>query len=150
MDTVYILEPGSYIRRDGATLKVLKDGNVVDQIPSEGLKRLMLVGYVSLSGRVLDFLISRRVETVFVTPTGRFRARIALDEHRHVSLRMAQYINLSEENFALKTAVEIVRGKIANMYHLLLLRTRQYQDENLRTAAARLKAVEKNVKTARN
>ena len=150
MDTVYILEPGSYLRREGSSLKVLKDGGIIDQIPVDGLKRLMLVGYVSLSGAVLDFLIKNRVETVFVTPTGRFRARLVLDEHRHVTLRIAQYHKLSDKIFALKTAGRIVRGKIVNMYRLLLLRARQYQDESLRNAAARLRAMETNVLNPQN
>lgn len=145
MDTIYILEPGSYIRREGSSLKVFKDSRVIDQIPVDGLKKLMLVGYISLSGGVLDFLIKQRVETVFVTPTGRFRARLVLDEHRHVNLRTAQYLKLSDEKFALKTATHIVRGKIINMHRLLLLRARQYQDESLRNIAARLRALEKNL-----
>jgi len=145
MDTVYILESGSYLRREGSTLKVFKDGGVIDQIPVDGLKRLTLVGYISLSGGVLDFLIQQRVETVFITPTGRFRARLVLDEHRHVKLRTAQYHKLSDEKIALKTAGSIVRGKIVNMYRLLLLRARQYQDEALRNAAVRLRAMETGV-----
>jgi CRISPR-associated protein Cas1 len=106
MESVYVLEPGAYLRREGMTLKVVKGGKVIDQIPAEGLKRLMLVGYISLSGGVLDFLIKNRTETVFITPTGRFRARLAIDEHRHVSLRKAQYLRLSDDAFALDTAVD--------------------------------------------
>lgn len=148
MDTVYILEPGSYLRREGSSLKVLKEGAVINQIPVDGLKKLMLVGYVSLSGGVLDFLIKQRVETVFVTPTGRFRARLLLDEHRHVTLRTAQYLKLSDKTFAISTAIYIVKGKVANMYQLMLLRARQYQDEELRNTAARLKAMEMTVQTS--
>ncbi|MEW6673469.1 MAG: CRISPR-associated endonuclease Cas1 [Thermodesulfobacteriota bacterium] len=144
MDTVYVLEPGSYLRRDGTLLKVVKDGNTIDEIPADGLKRLILVGYVSLSGGVLDFLIGQRIETVFITPTGRYRARLAIDEHRHVGLRTAQYLKLSNEPFALKTAMAVVIGKIENMHRLMLLRARQYQEAELRTAAAKLTALKAN------
>ncbi len=82
MESVYILEPGSYIRKEGNSLKVMKNKELIDQIPAEGLKKLILVGYISLFGSVLDFLIKKWVETVFLTPTGRFRARLMLDEHR--------------------------------------------------------------------
>lgn len=140
MESVYVLQPGSYLRREGNTLKVMKDGRAIEQIPGDGLKRLMLVGYVSLSGSVLDFLIRNRIETVFVTPTGRFRARLALDEHRHVALRKAQYLRLSDEAFALEAAKVLVQGKIRNMTRLMLLRARQYGDPVLRTAAVRLKS----------
>jgi len=150
MDTVYIMESGSYLRREGSVLKVFKDGKAIDQVPADSLKRLMLVGYVSLSGGVLDFLIRQRVETVFVTPSGRFRARLLLDEHRHVTLRTAQYHQLGDERIALKTAGAIVRGKIGNMYRFLLIRARQYQDDMLRTAAVRLKAMETGVLNIQN
>ncbi|MFQ5486120.1 MAG: CRISPR-associated endonuclease Cas1 [Desulfobacterales bacterium] len=150
MDTVYILEPGSYLRREGSTLKVVKEGRIIDQIPSDGLKRLMLVGYVSLSGGVLDFLIKNRVETIFITPTGRFRARLVLDEHRHVTLRTAQYQKLSDENFALKTAGQIVIGKLSNMHRLLIIRARHYQDDSIRNAALRLSAIKRAVLDSRN
>jgi len=141
MESIYVLEPGSYLRREGHSLKVAKGDRVIEEIPVEGLKKLTLVGYVSLSGGVLDFLIQNRVETVFITPTGRFRARLALDEHRHVSLRKAQYILLSEADFALKTARLIVQGKIRNMANFLLLRARQYKNEALRIGAVKLKSM---------
>jgi len=147
MESVYVLEPGAYLRREGMTLKVVKGGKVIDQIPAEGLKRLILVGYISLSGGVLDFLIKNRTETVFITPTGRFRARLAIDEHRHVSLRKAQYLRLSDDAFALDTARAIVQGKIENMIRLVLLRSRHYGDAGLKLTAVKLKGVLLNMAT---
>jgi len=147
METVYVLEPGAYLRREGMTLKVIKEGKVMDQIPAEGLRRLMLVGYVSLSGGVLDFLIKNRTETVFITPTGRFRARLAIDEHRHVALRKAQYLRLSDHAFALATARSIVRGKIQNMLRFVLLRARHYGDSQLKMTAVKLRAIALNVES---
>ncbi len=141
MDAIYVTEPGSYLRREGESLKIMMGGRLIDQIPAKGLKRLTLIGYVSLSGGVLDFLIANRVETVFITPTGRFRARLALDEHAHVALRKAQYLRLSDPAFALKTAKGIVNGKTGNMMRFLLLRARQYGDEQIRLSAAKLKAL---------
>jgi CRISPR-associated protein Cas1 len=94
MESLYVIEPGCYLRRTDAALNICKGKKVVDRIPADGLKKLMLVGYVSLTGGVLDFLISRQVETVFLTATGRFRARLGIDAHRHVELRRAQYLKL--------------------------------------------------------
>ena len=139
METIYVMEPGAYIRRDGNALKLLKAGQVISNVPAEDLKRLILVGHVSLIGAVLDYLIQRRVETVFMTPTGRFRARLGIDEHRHVVLRKAQYRNLGECGFAAEAARRIVAGKIQNMIRFLLLRGRQYENDILRSAAAGIK-----------
>jgi CRISPR-associated protein Cas1 len=150
MDAVYVLEPGAYLRLEGESLKVVKGNKVIEQIPAAGLKRLMLIGYMSLSGAVLDFLIRKRVETVFMSPTGRFRARLALDEHRHVALRKAQYIHLSNQEFALATAKIVVRGKMENMTRLLLLRARELGDKTLKEEAAKLRAIAAYIETAGN
>jgi CRISPR-associated protein Cas1 len=146
MESIYIMEPGSYVRREGNALCVVKQGKVMERIPAEGLKRLILVGNVNLTGPVLDFLIHRQVETVFMTQTGRFRARLGIDEHRHVALRKAQYQHLSDPAFAARTARTIVAGKLRNMIRLMLLRGRQYDDEILRTAAAGLKPLSARLK----
>lgn len=138
-EAVYVLEPGSYLRREGLALKVVKDGETVETIPADGLKRLMLIGHVSLSGAVLDYLIHNRVETVFMTPTGRFRARLIPDEHKHVALRKAQYLRLSNPEVALKTAAAIVKGKADNSVQMLLLRGRDYGAAELKTAALRIR-----------
>lgn len=148
METVYIMEPGAYLRRSGETLKVTKDRRTIDEIPAAGMKKLILIGYVSLTGGVLDFLINRRVETVFMTPTGRFRARLGIDEHRHVTLRIAQYRKLTEDAFVARTARAIVKGKIDNMQRLLVLRGRQYGEIGLQESAVRLGAFSKSAATA--
>ena len=147
-ESIYVMEPGSYLRREGLSLKVVKGGETIESIPADGLKRLMLIGHVSLSGAVLDYLIRNRVETVFMTPTGRFRARLVPDEHKHVALRKAQYLNLSNSEISLKMAVAIVRGKAANTVQMLLLRGREYGEEKLRIAAARIRPLMRTAETA--
>jgi len=88
---------------------------VIDRIPAQGLKRLVLIGYVSMTGGIVDFLIKNRVETVFMTATGRYRARLGIDEHRHVALRRDQYLRLNDSTFSAAAARGIVNGKLENM-----------------------------------
>ena len=76
MESIYVIEPGCYLRREAGTLKVVKEGAVIQEVPLADLKKLILVGRVSLTGGLLDLLIQNRVETVFMTPAGRFRARL--------------------------------------------------------------------------
>ena len=141
MEAVYVMEPGAYVRREGNALCVVKNGRTLNRVPAEDLKRMILVGNVNLTGAVLDFLIRQRVETIFMTANGRFRARLGIDEHRHVELRKAQYLKLSDPQFAAKTARRIVTGKVTNMHRFLLLRARRYKDDTLRSASAAMKMV---------
>ncbi len=141
METFYLLESGAYLKKDGETLAVVKNGRAFDRIPAASLNKLILAGYVSLSGGVLDFLIKNRIETVFMTPTGRYRARLMIDEHKHVELRRAQYIRLSDPKVSIPLMRRITCAKIENMATLCRKRGNDYKSEELKATSARLKAL---------
>lgn len=149
-EAVYVLEPGAYLRRAGESLKVMQGRRMLEQIPAHDLQKLILVGHISLSSGVLDFLIRKRVETVFMTPFGRFRARLLPHEHRHVALRRAQYLRLSDDAAALKCAVTLVQGKLTNMRRFLLQRAGAYQSDALKRAAVKIKGLGRYLDSASN
>ncbi len=148
MESLYVIEQGSYLTRSGDCLNIMKQGTVLETIPAKGLNKLVLTGYVSLSGPVMDYLIRNRVETVFITPTGRFRARLMIDEHKHVALRKAQYINLSDPAFSMEVMKVIVQGKLRNMTTFLLRRGRDYGEIQLKSAAASIKSLTASLSSA--
>ena len=139
MESLYVIEQGAYLTKTGNCLNIMKQGTILETIPAKDLNKLVLTGYVSLSGPVMDYLIQNRVETVFITTTGRFRARLMIDEHKHVALRKAQYINLSQSSFSLEVMKIIVKGKLDNMSIFLLKRGRNYGENHLKTAAAAIR-----------
>ena len=140
MDSLYIIEPGSYIRKDGDSLKIMREKSVLDTIPASGLQQLTLAGRTSLSGAVLDFLIKNNIDTVFLTPNGRFRARLLLDESGHVALRQQQYLQLADTTFKLNLAKGIVGGKLENQARMLLRRASQYNTPQLPEVGVQIKA----------
>lgn len=148
MDSLYILEPGSFIKKDGDCLKIINKKTVVDTIPASGLQQLTLAGRTSLSGPVLDFLINNRIDTVFLTPGGRFRARLLLDEPGHVALRQSQYLRLADPSFRLDLARRIVRGKLENQARMLLRRGSRDNIDGLRTVGVQIKALQPRLAAA--
>lgn len=145
MDSLYIIENGSYIRKDGDCLKIVKGKTVIDTIAASGLQQLTIAGRTSLTGPVLDFLIKKRIDTVFLIPDGRFRARLLLDEPGHVALRQQQYQRLGDSAFKIDLARRIVMGKLGNQARVLLRRGSQYKNDQLRVAALRIRAMEKKL-----
>jgi CRISPR-associated protein Cas1 len=141
MERFYVLEPNTQLRKSGSNLLVLRGRETVAEIPIQGLEQLTLLGYTSLSGAVLDSLIQNRIETVLVTPRGRFRARLLVDEHKHVQRRQAQYLRLSDPRTVLASARSIIRGKLLNSARFLSLRGAEYGDPELGVAAARVKGL---------
>lgn len=150
MDSLYIIESGSYIRKDGDCLKIMRDKTVLDTIPAAGLQQLTLAGRASLSGAVLDFLIKNRIDTVFLTPNGRFRARLLLDESGHVALRQQQYLQLADSTFKLNLAGVIVKGKLENQARMLLRRASQYGIKQLQTVGIQIRALQHKLTLAEN
>ncbi len=138
MESLYVVEPGSYLRIAGHGLRIVKDGTVLSEIPAKGLERLTLVGRCSMTGSVLDFLIRNKIETVFMTHSGRFRARLLLDGTGHVNIRMVQYRRLSDERFKVRTAASIVASKLKRQGVLLLKRAYRSRDSRLRELSLQL------------
>lgn len=141
MQRAYVLEPGAYLRKTGETLTLFREGRPSGEIPLQGLQHLTLIGYASLSGAVLDALIRGRVETVLLSPTGRFRARLMVDEHKHVERRRAQYLRLSNPSRTLDAAKALVRGKLLNAARFLALRGMQHDTRELVQTAARIRGL---------
>ncbi len=146
MHSLYILQQGAYLRKDGDTLRIEKNGQLLETIPATGLSQLALAGRASISGAVLDFLIHNKIETVFMTMDGRFRARLLLDESGHVSLRQQQYIRLADKTYALQLAQGIVHEKLENQARLLLRRAGQLTIPQLRGIGVQIKALQERVK----
>jgi CRISPR-associated protein Cas1 len=140
MESVYIMEPGSFIRKNGGEFSIVKNGAVLNTIPSSNIKRVVLAKGVSLTSAVLDYFVDNKIETVFLTRNGKFRARISTDENSKVELRKNQYFLLSDSVYSKKFACAVVNGKIKNMSNFMALRGRDYNDRQLSEAGLALKS----------
>jgi CRISPR-associated protein Cas1 len=145
MERVFVLESGTYIRKSGPNLALMRDRKTIDEVALDGLRSLTLVGYATLTAAVLRELVSRRIETVILNPKGRFEARIVLDEHKHVERRMAQYETLSDPRRAVRCARAIVHGKLESQARFLIQRSRKQENADLATAAARIRALQSSL-----
>ncbi|MDD4650260.1 MAG: CRISPR-associated endonuclease Cas1, partial [Desulfoplanes sp.] len=81
MQRVSILEPGTYLRKSGPNIALMRGKKIAEEFALEGLQQLTLIGYTSLSGAVIRELIRHRMETVLLNGRGRFEGRISIDEH---------------------------------------------------------------------
>ncbi|MBE1426629.1 CRISPR-associated protein Cas1 [Desulfomicrobium macestii] len=143
MERIYLLEPGTFLKKEGTNLALTRDGKVIDRVSLDGLKQLTLIGYTSLSGAVLRALVRNRIETVLLTPTGRFEGRLCVDEHKQVLRRKAQYLRLSDPVMQAAVAESIVKGKLRSQARLLLLRGQQFGEPTLLASGAAIRALEK-------
>ncbi|NCC25378.1 MAG: CRISPR-associated endonuclease Cas1 [Deltaproteobacteria bacterium] len=145
MERVFVLETGTYIRKSGPNLALVRDGKTVEEVALDGLRALTLVGYPTLTAAVLRELVSKRIETVILNPKGRFEARLVLDEHKHVERRRNQYAVLSDPERAGACARAIVRGKLETQARFLGKRATATANAALAASAARIRALQRSL-----
>ncbi len=145
MDSLYVLQPGFSLRKDGDTIKVFQKEDLVEVVPATQLKQIALSGRTSVSGQVLEFLIKNKVDTIFMTLDGRFQARLLLDEAGHVELRCRQYELLTDHKYALKAAIAIVSSKLENQATVLQRRRKSDYTEQAALVAVQIKALKQRL-----
>ena len=117
--TLYLAEPGAYLRLDGGRILVLKDGVEQLALPLEKLDQVLAADEGAVSFAVLRALLERGASFVV---QGRaweaLGACLRLDDPR-VELRHIQHRRCDDDVFRLAAARAMVAGKIANSRLLL-------------------------------
>ena len=114
LNTLYVTLPDSYLSLDGETVTVLNGEDVVGKIPLRNIEDIVCFGYRGASPQLMGACAERGVGLCFLTPHGRFLARICGPVHGNVLLRSAQYRTASEENASVAVARQFLLGKIYN------------------------------------
>ncbi len=149
MENVYIFEQGTQLHKDGLRLLVKRGSETIDAIQTRDLEQIILAGNVTLTPPVMDHLIQDRVDTVFLSMTGRFRGRLLTQFTKNVELRRAQYFAFDDSEKVLAFARAIVAGKIKNQRILLLRQNRTLKNEKIATALSRMRSAADGAKEAR-
>lgn len=150
METVYVVEQGTQLHKDGNRLIVRKGERFVDEIKTADLEQIILLGNVIITPPVMDHLIQERVDTVFLSLSGRFRGRLLTQYTKNVLLRQQQYIKFADSDFALRFARAIVSGKINNQRIFLMRHNRKLKDEDIASAVGRMRVAAEEAHNASN
>jgi CRISPR-associated protein Cas1 len=122
---------------------------VKSEVPTHGLRQLILLGNIGLTPAVIDLLISKGIETVLLSHHGRYRGRLVGEVSGNIKLRLRQYAVLTDGAFALQTARRIVAGKVTNQRSLLQRFQRRHgTSEALERAVIALRATTESLELA--
>lgn len=137
LNTLYVTTQGAYVGKDGETVVVRNDGDVVFRAPIHGLEGIMCFGRVSCSPFLLGFCGERGVAVSFFTKTGRFLARSHGFTRGNVLLRRRQYRLADDPAARLEIARAMVTAKLANSRSVLQRAIRDHGDRMQDPNAAR-------------
>src|SRR3989338_9103754 len=114
LNTLYVTTQGSYLHRDGETVIVKQEDEIKLRLPIHTLKGIVCFGQVSCSPYLMGFCAENDVALSFLTPYGRFLAKVEGPVSGNVLLRRQQYRNADDPLFSARMARYFLIGKISN------------------------------------
>lgn len=125
LNTLYVTTKGSYLHLDHDTVRMEVDDETKAQIPLHHLGAIVGFGNVLVSPALLARCADDGRAVVFLTRTGRFRARVVGSQTGNVLLRKAQFEQSETTSAAMEIARAIVAGKIKNSRRLVVRAARR-------------------------
>lgn len=142
-NTLYVTTDDTWIGREGESLKVRVAQTTKMQVPLHHLVGVVCLARASLSPDAMQACAEAGVSVAFLTPYGRFLARVEGPAAATATLRREQYRCADDPVRALMLARGCIAGKVANSRTTLLRagRTRPEDSEVIDGAAERLKHI---------
>jgi CRISPR-associated protein Cas1 len=147
LNTLYVTTPESYLTKDGENIVVKVRDQETFRIPIHNLENVICFGYLGASPQLMELCSENNVGLSFLTPSGRFLARVTGKTQGNVLLRRTQYRMADDEIASLHIARSFTIGKLVNCRTVLrrslrdhekviscdkVLRTDEYLSENLK------------------
>ncbi|MGK9477788.1 type I-C CRISPR-associated endonuclease Cas1c [Melioribacter sp. OK-6-Me] len=147
LNTLYITSDDAFVRKEHETFVVeVKDseGNSKKafQAPIRTIENIVCFGFKPLTPQLMAFCAENNVGISYLTPEGKFLARVYGAQKGSVLLRKQQYAISDSELESLKIARSIVAAKVANYRYLLSRHQRNHPDicpDSVYHAAERLR-----------
>jgi CRISPR-associated protein Cas1 len=118
-NVLYITTPEAYLTLDGENIVVMKDQNSSTRLPLHNLENIVCFTWQGASPALMGACAERNIGLCFLTPNGRFQARVTGKVRGNVLLRKKQYEVSEKEAQSLPIAASFLLGKIANSRKVL-------------------------------
>jgi CRISPR-associated protein Cas1 len=113
LNTLYATTEGAWLRKDGANIVMEVDQQERARIPVHMLEGLVCFGRIGVSPQLLGYCMAEGVRITYLTPNGRFLARVEGPVSGNVLLRREQY----RRNEDVLGCAHIVRNVLAGKIH---------------------------------
>jgi CRISPR-associated protein Cas1 len=131
LNTIYVTSEGAYLRKDGANIVVEVDGNERGRAPFHMISGVMCFGRTGASPELLAACAGAGVALSFLSPEGKFLARVEGPRTGNVLLRRTQYRVADAPSQAVAIVRGIVAAKAANQRAVIRRALRDYGTEML-------------------
>lgn len=130
LNTLYVTTSPAYLHLERDTVRMEVEGKKKAQIPLHHLGAIVLLGNVLVSPALMGRCGRDGRTLVFLTHTGRFRARVVGPQSGNVLLREAQFEHAQDPSRAAAIARAIVAGKVQNSRRVLVRAARRAKTDD--------------------
>lgn len=114
LNTIFVTSEDAWVRKDGANIVVEVDGTERGRAPIHMIGGLVCFHRAGMSPALMQACAEAGVAVSFLTPNGRFQARVEGPRSGNVLLRRAQYRAADDLALAVPFARGVVTAKAAN------------------------------------
>ena len=136
LNTLYVTSENSYLALDGENIVIYDDKKELGRVPLHNLEGIVSFGYRGTSPALMGACAERNISLCYMTPQGKFLARVTGKVRGNVILREQQYASSKDELVRLEIAKNCILGKVHNARWVL---ERAVRDHNMQIDAERVK-----------
>lgn len=126
LNTLYVTSPNVYLSLDGENIVVLKENTETARLPLHNLESIIVFSYTGVSPALMGACAKRNIALSFLTPNGRFLARVVGEVRGNVTLRKSQYRISESEELSHNIAKSFIIGKVYNAKWVIERAIRDY------------------------
>lgn len=97
LNTLYVTSENSYLALDGENIVVFEEKTEVARLPLHNLEGIVSFGYRGTSPALMGACVDRNISLCYMTPQGKFLARVTGKVKGNVVLRKQQYASTQDE-----------------------------------------------------
>lgn len=154
LNTLYVTSENSYLSLDGENIVVFEEKKEVGRLPLHNLEGIVSFGYRGTSPALMGACADRNISLCYVTPQGKFLARVTGKIKGNVILRQQQYESSRDKEISLSIAKNCITGKIYNARWVLERAVRdhslQINTDQVKTASVHLKQSLEHIRNSRS
>ena len=154
LNTLYITLEDSYLSLDGENVVVIDGDREIGRVPLHNLEGIVSFGYRGTSPALMGACAEKNISLCYLTPQGRFLARVTGRIKGNVLLRERQYKSSMDEQESLEIAKNCIFGKVYNCRWVLERAIRdhgiQIDKEKVKNASLKLKQALTLIREARS
>lgn len=127
LNTLYITLSDVYLSVSGENIVIKQDNNILARYPFHNLEDIVLFSYLGMSPKLMKKCMDYGIGICYLTPTGRFIARLRGESKGNILLRRKQYRYSDDENQSLSISKNMICAKIYNEKWTIERYIRQYE-----------------------